>query len=78
MEYAIEGINRCGSAIGIHTKEGVILATEKQDVSFLLEQNTESERIYTLDNHVYCIVSGHAADANFLINKAREAAQEYR
>lgn len=74
VEYAIEAINKTGSAIGILTKEGIVLATEKQDVSFLLEQNRTSEKIYCLDKHVYCVVSGLTADANYLIDQARVTA----
>ena len=39
VEYAIEAINKTGSAIGILTKEGIVLVTEKQDVGSLLEQS---------------------------------------
>jgi 20S proteasome subunit alpha 3 len=42
----------------------MILATEKQEVSHLLEQSKDSEKIYCIDRHIYCVVSGLAADAN--------------
>jgi 20S proteasome subunit alpha 3 len=60
------------------TTEGVVLATEKLEVSFLLEENTISEKIYCIDKHLYCVVSGLSADANFLIDLAREEAQKHR
>ncbi|MFN9909503.1 MAG: hypothetical protein ACK56F_25860 [bacterium] len=31
----------------------------------------ESEKIYQVDQHVYCLVSGMTADANYLIDYAR-------
>ncbi len=37
VEYAMEAINNAGAAIGILTKDGVVLVTEKLDVSTLLE-----------------------------------------
>jgi len=40
VEYAMEAINKAGSAIGVLTPFGIILATEKQSVSALLEQST--------------------------------------
>ena len=40
VEYAMEAINKAGSAIGVLTPAGIILATEKQTVSALLEQST--------------------------------------
>ena len=57
------------------TKEGVALATEKHEASFLLEQSKVSEKIYAIDKHLYCVVSGLSADANYLINMLREYAQ---
>lgn len=42
VEYAMEAINKAGSAIGILTTEGVILASEKQTVSALLEQSNSN------------------------------------
>lgn len=78
VEYAIEAINKTGPAIGILTKEGIILATEKQDTSFLLEQSKESEKIYKIDKHIYCVASGLSADANQLIDLARLRSQQYR
>lgn len=56
------------------TKEGVVLATEKQEASFLLEESKISEKIYAIDKHLYCVVSGLSADANYLINLLRENA----
>jgi len=78
VEYAIEAINKTGPAIGILTTEGIVLATEKQVVSSLLEQSKHSEKIYCLDKHIYCVVSGLTADANYLIDHARLAGQRYR
>jgi 20S proteasome subunit alpha 3 len=78
VEYAIEAINKTGPAIGILTTEGIVLATEKQVVSSLLEQSKQSEKIYCLDKHMYCIVSGLTADANYLIDYARLQSQRYK
>lgn len=78
LEYAIEAINKTGSAIGIVTNEGIVMATQKEDVSSLLEKSFPvfnkdkfSEKIYKLDGHLFCIVSGMTADANYLIDTAR-------
>lgn len=78
VEYAIEAINKAGSAIGILTKDGIILVTERQDVGSLLEQSKTSEKIYSLDQHIYCVVSGLTADANILIDYARRIGQYYK
>jgi len=78
VEYAMEAINKAGSAIGVLTHAGIILATEKQSASALLEQSKQSEKIYALDKHLYTVVSGVTADANYLIDYARLAGQQYR
>lgn len=75
VEYALEAINKTRSAIGVLTTEGMILATEKEEVSHLLEQSKHSEKIYPIDKHIYSVVSGLAADANTLIEFARDVAQ---
>ena len=67
----MEAINKVGSNIGILTKEGIILATQKQETSSLLEKSKESEKIYQIDSHLFCVVSGMTADANYLIDYAR-------
>lgn len=38
----------------------------------------QSEKIFALDNHLHCVVSGLAADANYLIDNARLACQRHR
>jgi len=78
VEYAIEAINRAGSAIGVLTKEVIVITTERQDTSFLLEQSKDSEKIYCLDRHLYCAVGGITADANYLIDIARQILLGYR
>jgi len=77
VEYAMEAISHAGAAIGILSKEGIVLAAEKMITSKLLEQGTSSEKMYKLDNHVACAVAGITADANILINYARLAAQRF-
>ena len=74
----MEAINKAGSAIGILTTNGIILATEKQEVSHLLESSKHSEKIYALDKHLYCVVSGLTADANTLIDYSRRSLGSYR
>jgi 20S proteasome subunit alpha 3 len=75
VEYAIEAINNAGTCIGLHSSEGVVLCAEKRVVSKLLAPSKTSEKTYTIDNHVVCLVAGLTADANILIQTARVAAQ---
>ena len=75
VEYAIEAINNAGTCIGLNSQEGVVLCAEKRVVSKLLAPSKTSEKTYTIDNHVVCLVAGLTADANILIQNARTMAQ---
>lgn len=90
VEYAIEAIKvlyiycvavllnfQLGStAIGIQTKEGVVLAVEKRITSPLMV-STSVEKLFEIDSHVGCAVSGLTADAKMLVEHARASAQQH-
>jgi len=63
----MEAISHAGAALGILAKDGVILAAEKLVTSKLLDPGTTTEKLYILDDHVSCVVSGITADANILV-----------
>ncbi|CDY19309.1 BnaC01g31710D [Brassica napus] len=75
VEYAMEAIGNAGSAIGILSKDGVVLIGEKKVTSKLLQTSTSSEKMYKIDDHVACAVAGIMSDANILINTARQLVQ---
>jgi len=77
VEYAIEAISQAGSAVGVRTKEGVVLAAEKRILSKLLDRRSKTEKMYKIDDHVSVVVAGITSDANILINYARLEAQRY-
>ncbi|RUP43448.1 nucleophile aminohydrolase [Jimgerdemannia flammicorona] len=77
VEYAMEAISHAGIALGILATDGVIVAAEKKVTSKLLEQTASSEKIYLLNENMICGVAGITADANILINWARQAAQQH-
>ncbi|KAG5519454.1 hypothetical protein PMAC_002081 [Pneumocystis sp. 'macacae'] len=77
VEYALEAISRAGTALGVLAIDGIVLAAEKKVISKLLEQNTSSEKLYVLDDHMICAVAGITADANILIDYTRRTAQKY-
>lgn len=76
VEYAMQAISHAGTVLGIQGTDGVVLASEKKVTSKLLEQDTSPEKIYILNDDILCGVAGYTADANILINYAREAAQK--
>uniref|UniRef100_A0A7S1FIM8 Proteasome subunit alpha type n=1 Tax=Noctiluca scintillans TaxID=2966 RepID=A0A7S1FIM8_NOCSC len=73
VEYAIEAIKLGSTAIGIVTSEGVILASEKRVESKLLEP-ASIEKIFEIDQHMGCAMSGLMPDARTLIDLARSEA----
>lgn len=74
VEYAIEAIKLGSTAIGLKTKEGVVLAVEKRITSPLLEPSSV-EKIMEIDYHIGCAMSGLIADARTLVEHARVETQ---
>lgn len=58
MEYAIEAINNAGTCVGLKASDGIVLAAERRVVSKLLAPSKTSEKTYTLDGHLVCLVAG--------------------
>ena len=59
------------------TKNGIILSCEKESTSKLYEREKFSEKIYKIDRNIAVGVGGIAADANLLIDYARDYCQNY-
>ncbi len=74
VEYAREAVKRGATAIGIKTKEGVVVIADKRVGSRLLESDT-IEKIYKIDDHICAATSGLVADARVLVARARLEAQ---
>ncbi|KAJ2805628.1 Proteasome subunit alpha type-3 [Coemansia guatemalensis] len=77
VEYAMKAISHAGTVIGVLSKDGIVLAAERQATSNLLEQSIGSEKIYEMNDNVVAGVAGLTADANILINQSRLIAQRY-
>eukprot|EP00545_Synedropsis_sp_CCMP1620_P005528 CAMPEP_0119013638 /NCGR_PEP_ID=MMETSP1176-20130426/8635_1 /TAXON_ID=265551 /ORGANISM="Synedropsis recta cf, Strain CCMP1620" /LENGTH=244 /DNA_ID=CAMNT_0006966743 /DNA_START=81 /DNA_END=815 /DNA_ORIENTATION=+ len=76
VEYAIEAIKLGSTAVGLQTKEGVVLAVEKRLTSPLLDPSSV-EKIAEIDAHVGAAMSGLVADARTLVDHARVEAQNH-
>ncbi len=74
VEYAREAVKRGATAIGVKTKEGVVLVADRRVASKLLEPDT-IEKIYKIDDHIGAATSGLVADARVLVDRARLEAQ---
>jgi len=76
VEYALEAIKLGSTALGVRTKEGVILAVEKRVTSSLIDPSS-IEKILEIDVHMGCAMSGLTADARTLVDHARVEAQNH-
>ncbi|OAJ40555.1 hypothetical protein BDEG_24273 [Batrachochytrium dendrobatidis JEL423] len=72
----MEAISHAGTALGVLSTEGIVLAAERKTSSKLLE-NISREKIYRLNDTTCCAVAGLNADANTLISYCRVQAQKY-
>lgn len=77
VEYAMSAINHTGSTIGILGENGVILCGEKKTTSKLLDQMKQHEKLFKIDDHMFCAVAGVTSDANILTNRLRLYAQQH-
>ncbi|CCH60792.1 hypothetical protein TBLA_0D02920 [Henningerozyma blattae CBS 6284] len=77
VEYALESISHAGTSIGIMSKDGIVLLAERKITSKLLEQDILNEKLYKLSDKITLAVAGLTADAEILINIARQFAQNY-
>ena len=57
VEYAIEAVKLGSTAVGIQTREGVVLAIEKRLTSALLEPSSV-EKVLEIDSHIGAAFSG--------------------
>lgn len=76
VEYAVQAIKLGSTAIGVRTKDGIILAVEKRITSPLIEPSS-IEKILEIDHHMGCAMSGLAPDSRTLLDHARVEAQAH-
>ena len=76
VEYALEAVKLGSTAVGISTKEGVVIAAEKRLPSSLVIPNS-IEKILIIDNHMGCAMSGLSSDARTLVEHARVETQNH-
>ena len=77
VEYAREAVKRGTTAIGVKTKDCVVLLVDKRVTSPLLVSES-IEKIFQIDQHLGAATSGLVADARALIDRARVEAQVNR
>ena len=76
VEYALEAVKLGSTAVGITTREGVVIAAEKRLPSSLVVPNS-IEKILLIDSHMGCAMSGLSSDARTLVEHARVETQNH-
>jgi proteasome alpha subunit len=74
VEYARGAVDRGKTIIGLKYKEGVALIADKH-ISSSLVKSGSIEKIFQIDDHIGCSVSGLVADARKLVGRARLLAE---
>ena len=76
VEYALEAVRRGKLAVGAKCKEGAVIVAQKHLPSPLMDPDT-TNKIYQLDEHMGCAISGLHADARIIVDYARVQSQIY-
>jgi 20S proteasome subunit alpha 2 len=76
IEYALNAVLQGYTSIGIRTKNGVVLATEKKAPSSLVDP-VSLGKISLIAPGLGMVYSGMGPDARVLVDKARKSAQAY-
>ena len=69
VEYAIETVKRGALAVGIKTKEGVVIAVEEKPRR--LQISTTPQKIFQVDYHIGAAAAGYIPDARAQVDNAR-------
>jgi proteasome alpha subunit len=69
VEYAIETVKRGAIAIGLQSKDGVIIAVEEKSRDLQVEDITQ--KIFQVDDHIGIAAAGYIPDARILVDNAR-------
>ena len=76
VEYAIETVKRGTLAIGISTKQGVIMAVEEKPRT--LQTPNVTQKIFQVDYHIGVAAAGYIPDARVQVDNARFFSQGNR
>ena len=76
VEYAIETVRRGSLAVGVKTKEGVVLAVDEKPRK--LQTLGVTQKIFQVDDHLGVAAAGYIPDARIQVDQARVVAQSNR
>jgi len=76
VEYAIETVKRGTLALGLRTKEGVVMAVEEKPRT--LQTSNVTQKIFQVDFHIGVAAAGYIPDARVQVDNARLFSQGNR
>ncbi len=66
------------TTVGIVTKEGVVLATDRRVTAGYYIAHRRGRKIWKIDNHVAATMSGAVADVQMILNELTHLAMDYK
>lgn len=76
VEYALETVRRGNLAVGLRTKNGVVLAVEERGRK--LQSGDSVIKMFQIDDHLGAVGAGYIPDARIQVDNARVMAQSNR
>lgn len=76
IEYALHAVAAGNTSVGIRTKDGVVIATEKKIASLLIDESS-IHKVANITSKIGCVYSGMGPDYRVLLAHSRKRAQEY-
>jgi 20S proteasome subunit alpha 4 len=77
VDYAFEAVKKGACAVGIKTKDSVIIGVERKATPKLQDSST-IKKIFQIDNHLAMACAGLTADARVLTERTVLECQQYR
>jgi proteasome alpha subunit len=74
VEYALESVRKGTLAVGIKSKNGACVSVYKKVTSPLMDPDS-IQKIFKVDEHIGCAISGLHADSRILVDYARVQCQ---
>lgn len=75
IEFAIKNVSKAGTALAYRCTDGIVLIGLSKSTSDHIEKRIE--KIYKINEHIYCVLAGLFADGLQIISLARQYAQNY-
>jgi proteasome alpha subunit len=76
VEYAIETVKRGTLAVGVKSKDGVVMAVE--EIPRKLQVSGITQKIFQVDDHIGIAAAGYIPDARVQVDDARTFSQSHK